>query len=89
VVLDYPANTVATRAWMKGVAEAAGAPHLLHLLDVPDELCRARLHRRNADGGHDFAPNDDDFDLITSYFQPPTGAEGFNVEVHRPGSQSH
>ena len=84
VVLDYPANTLANRAWMKGIAEAAGVAHLLHWLDVPDEVCRARMHARNAGGGHEFAPTDEHFDLITSYFVPPTAEEGLEIVVHRP-----
>ena len=80
VVLDYPANTVATRAFWKGVADAAGAAHRLHLLEVPDEICRARLRRRNADGVHEFAGvTPEQFDLITSYFQLPAEEEGLAV----------
>ena len=85
VVLDFPANTLANRAWMKQLAEAAGVPHQLHFLDVPDDICRARMHARNAAGEHEFAPTDEHFDLITSYFVPPTAAEGFEIVVHRPG----
>jgi predicted kinase len=81
VVLDFQANTVRRRAWMKSVAEAAGAPAILHWLDVPDEVCRARLHARNAAGGHDFAVSDEQFDLITSYFEPPSAEEGLEVLV--------
>jgi predicted kinase len=84
VVLDYPANTLANRAWMKGIAEEAGVPHQLHYLDVPDEICRARLHARNAGGAHEFAATDAQFDLITSYFVPPAAEEGFEIVVHRP-----
>jgi hypothetical protein len=40
VVLDFPANTLINRAWMKGLFEAAGADHQLHYLDVADEVCR-------------------------------------------------
>lgn len=43
VVLDFPANTLASRAWMRGLCEAARVPHQLHHLDVPDEICKARL----------------------------------------------
>lgn len=86
VVLDFPANTLANRAWMKGIAEAAGAPHRLHFLDVPDEICRARMHARNAAGEHEFAPTDAHFDLITSYFAPPTAEEGLEIVVHRPAA---
>ncbi|HEY0413998.1 MAG TPA: ATP-binding protein [Allosphingosinicella sp.] len=80
VVLDFPANTVATRAWMKGIAEQAGARAVLHWLDVPDEVCRARLRRRNAEGAHEFAGvTDAQFDLITRYFEPPGPDEGFDI----------
>jgi predicted kinase len=84
VVLDYPANTRANRAWMRGIVEQAGVAHRLHWLDVPDEICRARMHARNAGGAHEFAPTDEHFDLITSYFEPPATDEGFEIVVHRP-----
>lgn len=84
IVLDFPANTLATRAWMRSVFEAAGVAHQLHYLDVPDEVCKARLRARNARGDHDFAATDAEFDLITSYFVAPKPEEGFTVVVHRP-----
>lgn len=84
VVLDFPANTKATRAWMKSVADAAGARAILHWLDVPDEICLQRLRRRNAEGVHDFAGvSEETFHLLTSYFQPPEADEG--LEVVREG----
>lgn len=79
VVLDFPANTVANRAWMRGIIDRSGAAHQLHVLDVPDETCRARLRHRNAAGGHDFAASDADFDIISSYFVAPAADEGFNI----------
>lgn len=84
VVLDFPANTLANRAWMRGMFERAGALHQLHYLDVPDHVCRSRLHERNAAGTHDFAVTDADFERITSYFTPPGDAEGFNVLRYPP-----
>jgi predicted kinase len=84
VVLDYPANTPANRAWMKGIADVAGVAHRLHFLEVPDEICRARMHARNAGGEHEFAPTDAHFDLITSYFVTPAPEEGLEIVVHRP-----
>lgn len=84
MVLDFPANTPANRAWMKGIADEAGVTALLHYLDVPDEVCRARLHARNAGGEHEFAATDAQFDQITAYFVPPTEAEGVEIVVHRP-----
>lgn len=86
VVLDFPANTRANRAWMRGICEAASADHVLHYLDLPDELCRSRLHARNASGTHEFAATDEQFALITSYFEPPAEDEGFTVITHGPES---
>jgi predicted kinase len=83
VVLDFPANTAANRTWMRGIIDRSGARHVLHVLDVPDEVCRARLRARNAAGQHAYAATDAEFDLITAYFTPPTEDEGFNVVVHR------
>lgn len=83
VVLDFPANTLATRAWMRTLFEGALADHQLHYLDVPDEVCKARLRARNAAGVHDYQTSDAEFDIITSYFVPPTPAEGFNLIRHR------
>jgi predicted kinase len=69
---------------MKGIAAEASVAHRLHWLDVPDEVCRARLRARNAAGEHEFAASDAQFDQITSYFVPPTEAEGLEIVVHRP-----
>ncbi len=82
VVLDVPANTVRRRRWMRGLFEAAGAAHRLHLLEAPDRVCKARLRRRNEARAHDFAPSEADYDLIAGYFQPPAPEEGFEVTVH-------
>lgn len=79
VVLDFPANTHATRSWMRTLFESTGADHCLHFLDVPDEVCKTRLRARNATKAHDFVTSDSEFDQITSYFVPPSETERFNV----------
>ena len=80
VVLDFPGNMRSTRAFWREAAEAAGARLAVHWLDVPDEVCRARLRRRNEEGRHDFAGvTDAQFDLITSHFQPPRPEEGLEI----------
>jgi predicted kinase len=79
VVLDFPANTPASRQWMRSLFERAGTDHRLHFLDVPDEVCKDRLRARNAAGTHAFNTSDAEFDLFTSYFVPPSVAEGFEV----------
>ena len=84
VVLDFPANTLANRQWLLGLAQAAKVPHCLHYLALDDATCRARLHARNARGEHDFAATDAEFDLITRHFSVPSEEEGLVIEVHRP-----
>ena len=83
VVLDFPANTLLTRGWMRGIFEDANSAHELHFLDIPDETCKRRLRARNAAGDHPFQASDAEYELFTSYFAPPTPDEGFNVVVHR------
>ncbi len=83
VVLDFPANTPVTRQWMRTIFEGADVDHRLHFLDVPDEVCRARLRQRNAAGTHDFVVSDAEFDEITRYFVPPSEQEGFQTIVYR------
>ena len=82
VVLDFPANTLVSRAWMRTLFEEAGVAHQFHWLDASDETCKARLRQRNAGGEHAFHVSDEDFDLFTSHFVPPEADEGFNVIHH-------
>lgn len=82
VVLDFPANTLAQRAWMRGLIAQSGAAHRLHLLDVPEAVCRARLQARNAAGTHPFQTDEAQFDLINRHFDPPDPREGFALERH-------
>lgn len=83
VVLDFQANTKASRLWMKELIEQAGCDHRLHVLDVPDQVCKARLKQRNASGKHEFAVTEEQFDRISSHFQLPTEDEGFVLDIHR------
>lgn len=79
IVLDFPSNTTTTRSWARGVFEKAGAAHRLHYLEVPDEVCKARLRARNLSGEHPFQTTDAEFDQITRHFIPPGAEEGFNI----------
>ena len=82
-VLDFPANGVETRRWMRGIFEEADAANELHFVDVSDEVCKQRLRERNAADKHPFQTGEADYDRFTSYFTPPSLDEGFNVIVHR------
>lgn len=82
VVLDFQANTVESRAWMRGVLDETEANHHCHVLMPPDAVCLARLQQRNASGLHPFTVTDAQFHQISAYFQPPTADEGFNLIIH-------
>jgi predicted kinase len=82
VVLDFPANTLVSRRWMRALIEEAGVAHEMHVLDVSDDICKRRLRERNAAGAHAFQVNEAEYELFTSYFVPPLPDEGFHVIVH-------
>lgn len=48
VVFDFAGNTVAHRAWARSLADAAGAAHVLHVIEVPLDECKRRVRERNA-----------------------------------------
>jgi predicted kinase len=54
ISLDFQANTVHVRSWMRSLIDQAGAAHELHLFDIPDCICKQRLRERNAAGKHPF-----------------------------------
>jgi predicted kinase len=82
VVLDFPANTVSYRVWMRSLVTEADVAHELHVLDLPDAICKERLRQRNESGKHPYQIREATYDLFTSYFVPPTPDEGFNVVIH-------
>jgi predicted kinase len=83
VVLDFPGNTTKQRAWFRQLFEAAGVEHELHFIDLPDDVCKRQLRERSAGlpAGTPWT-TEAEFDAITTYFQPPTPDERFNVIRH-------
>jgi predicted kinase len=83
VVLDFPGNTRAQRAWFRELIERASASHELHFIDASDALCKRQLRTRSQDLP-DGAPwtTETEFDAVTAYFQPPFPDEQFNVVRH-------
>ncbi len=82
VVLDFQANTIASREWMRSILEKTNANHQLHLLDVPDDICIARLRARNAQADHPFTISEDQFRQLVQHFVAPSPDEGFNIITH-------
>lgn len=80
VVLDFPANTRAQRAAFSDLLQEAPRDHILHHLDTPAAVCKARLAARNASGAHPFAPTPAEFDLFARHFEPPAEDEGLIIQ---------
>jgi len=83
VVLDFPANTIAQRAWFRQLIDVSTAAHQLHFVDTPDEMCKAQLRCRNSNSNADLIMQDEaTFDLLSTYFVAPRPDEGFTVVRH-------
>lgn len=82
IVLDFHANTRMRRRWMRDIINRSGCDHALHVLNVPDMICKQRLRARNVAGGHAYQASDAEFDLFAKYFELPTDEEGFDVTIH-------
>jgi predicted kinase len=83
IVLDFPGNTKAQRAWFRELIERANVDHELHFVDASDDLCKSQLRERS-NGLPAGTPwtTDADFEAINAYFQPPSEDEKFNVVRH-------
>jgi predicted kinase len=85
VVFDFAGNTRKHRQWVRGIFEAAGADHVLHVIEATDEQCLANIHRRNAEkpaGIYAGYVSDETFHAVTAHFRPPQADEGFRIESH-------
>lgn len=83
VVLDFPANTRAARAWFRGLIDRSGAAHVLHFVDSADATCLGRIEQRNAErpeGSHHLTP--EQFAYISSFFEAPAREEAFEVRTY-------
>lgn len=90
VVFDFAANTVADRAWVRGIFERAGAEHVLHVIEMDVEACRQRVHQRNRERpeGVWFGDVSDAlFDAVLPYIVRPADDEGFRVSDVGPDAR--
>jgi predicted kinase len=87
VVFDFAGNTVRDRQWVRSIVDEARADHVLHYLPADDELCKARVRRRNEqqpEGVFFGVVSEAQVDEVNRYFVPPSDEEGFNIVVHAP-----
>lgn len=83
VVMDFQANTAAGRSWFRSLFEAAGAAHVLHVLQTPDPLCLERIAKRNVErpeGSHHVT--EEVFAHVSSFFEAPQASEGFTLQIY-------
>jgi predicted kinase len=86
VVLDFAGNTPRDRQWVRSLFEAAGAGHVLHLVEASDAEAWARVQQRNAtrpEGLFFVALSESLFRDAARHFTPPRPDEGFTVVRHR------
>ncbi|MDH5354108.1 MAG: ATP-binding protein [Gammaproteobacteria bacterium] len=80
VVMDFPANTVRQREWFKALFGEINAPHELIYLNTSEEVCLRQIAKRRIEQPERAAFDTAEvFHHVTSFFQEPTGDEGFNI----------
>lgn len=83
VVLDFPANTIDQRKWMKGIVDEAAALYEFHYLDCSIEVCKAQLSERaTKEPERRGTDTPEMFDAISQHFEPPVIEEGFELITH-------
>ena len=88
VVLDFQANTRTGRCFFRSIFEQTGAAHVLHFVQTSDQVCLARIAKRNIErpeGSYDLTEKV--FALASSFFETPQAAEGFNIKIHGQRAQ--
>lgn len=84
VMMDFPANVPAQRAWFRALLDETGADHVMHFVDTPRARCIEQLHRRNRDKPPgSMAMTVEQFEAISALFVPPAPEEGFTIRTYR------
>jgi predicted kinase/GNAT superfamily N-acetyltransferase len=82
VVFDFGVNLPNGRAGLQKFASACGADLEIYHVSVPTEICRERVRERNIKKPEDifsFTFSDEDFDIISKNYEPPTSDEGLKI----------
>ena len=81
-MMDYPANTIQQRNWLRSIYSEVQALHELIHIDLPNDLCIERIAKRRAEQPERAATDTNEmFEQVTKYFVEPTSDEGFNLTV--------
>ncbi len=82
VVLDFPANTVKSRAWFMALAKSASVQHKAIYLKCSNDQCLQQLKKRSVE-----QPQRSNFDTpevfeqVTLYFEEPSESEALNLQL--------
>jgi predicted kinase len=90
VVFDFAGNTPKHRQWARSIFEAAGADHVLHVIEASDEAALEGLHKRNREkpeGVFYGEVSDELFHAVTAHFVPPTAEENFRIQARKSFAQ--
>ncbi len=82
VILDFPANTIQQRVWLKSVSNEVGAQHELYYLDLSDEKCLQQIAQRRVE--QPSRANTDTpkmFKALKPHFQAPSESEELNIKL--------
>ena len=85
--MDYPANTVAQREWLKRIFSEIGAPHELIYIDSPNDICLAQIKKRQPENpDREKTDTMEMFVAVTKYFLEPSPEEGFIISTIKRGA---
>jgi thymidylate kinase len=80
--MDFPANTIAQRAWFRGRVSDIQAPHELIYIDQTDDVCLRQIEKRRTEQPDRAATDTQEmFKQVTRHFVEPTADEGFNITL--------
>ena len=80
VILDFPANTIRQRAWLKNIALEVDTTHQLFFIDASDDRCLKQIAKRRAEQPERAAFDTEEmFYHVIQYFERPTEAEQLHI----------
>lgn len=80
VVMDFPANTISQRDWLRRIFLEVDASSELIYIDVSNEECLKRIEKRRAEQPERASTDTKEmFEQVTKYFLEPQANEGFNI----------